>query len=63
MVHITGKRINRGGGFGLEAPCIFRLYGLDAYLGCLKELLDAAGVTSSDVVEEDPDTRSQPNRL
>ena len=30
MVRITGKRI--GGGFGLEAPCIFRLYGPDAYL-------------------------------
>ena len=26
MVHITGKLINRGGGFGLEVPCIFWLY-------------------------------------
>ena len=60
MVHITGKRINRGGGFGLEAPCIFRLYGPDAYLGRLKELVDASGGAASDV---DPETRSQPDRL
>ena len=25
MVRITGKRINRGSGFGLEAPCMFRI--------------------------------------
>ena len=40
-VRITGKRVNRGGGFGLEAPCIFRLYGPDAYLARLKKLVDA----------------------
>ena len=63
MVRITGKRINRGGGFGLEAPCIFRLYGPDAYLARLKKLVDAAGGTASDVVEEEPETRSQPDRF
>ena len=63
MVRITGKRVNRGGGFGLEVPCIFRLYGPDAYLARLKKLVDAAGGTVSDVVEEEPETRSQPDRF
>ena len=38
VVSITRKRINRGGGFGLKVPCIFRLYDPEAYLRCLKEL-------------------------
>ena len=59
VVNITGKRINRGGGFGLEAPCIFRLYSPEAYLRRLKELVDAAGGAASDVIKEDPETRSQ----
>ena len=59
VVNITGTRINRGGGFGLEAPCIFRLYGPEAYLRRLKEIVDAAGGAASDVIEEDPETRSQ----
>ena len=60
MVHITRKRINRGGGFGLEAPCIFRLYRADALIGRLKELVDASGGAARDV---DPEKRSQPDRL
>lgn len=60
VVYITGKRINRGGGFGLEAPCIFQLCSPEAYLRRLKELVDAAGGTASDLIKEDPDTRSQP---
>ena len=59
MVNITGKRMNRGGGFGLKAPCTFQLYGPEAYLRRLKELVDAAGGAASDVIEEDPETRSQ----
>ena len=60
MVYITGKRINRGGGFGPEAPYIFRLYGPEAYLRCLKELVGAAEGAASDLIEEDPETRSLP---
>ena len=54
VVNITGTRINRGGGFGL-----FRLYGPEACLRCLRETIDAAGGAASDVIEEDPETRSQ----
>ena len=59
VVNITGTRINRGGGFGLEPPCIFRLYGPEAYLRHLKEIVDAAGGAASDVIEEDPETSTQ----
>jgi len=33
VVQITGKQVNREGGFSLEAPCIFQLYGLDLTSG------------------------------
>ena len=59
MVNITGKQIKRGGGLGLKAPCIFRLNGLEAYLRRSKELVDAAGGAASDVINKDPETRSQ----
>ena len=26
-VEITGKRVNRGAGYGLEVPCVYHLYG------------------------------------
>ena len=28
VVKITGNRLNRGAGHGLEAPCVYRLYGM-----------------------------------
>ena len=58
VVHITGKHMNRGGGFGLEPPCIFRLYGPEAYIS--GDLVDSAGGEASDVTAEDPETHSQP---
>ena len=27
MVEVTGRRINRGAGYGMEIPCKYRLYG------------------------------------
>lgn len=41
--------MNQGGGHGLEAPCIYHLYGHEAYLRHLKELVDAAGVAAGHV--------------
>ena len=26
-VEVTGEKINRGAGYGLELPCVYRLYG------------------------------------
>ena len=47
-VLITGERVNRGAGHGLEAPCVYRLYALAVYLQRIKALLEeAADLTSS----------------
>ena len=32
VVEVTGDRVNRGAGYGLEVPCIYRLYWPEAYL-------------------------------
>ena len=32
FVEVTGKRVNRGAGYGLEIPCTYRLYGPPAYI-------------------------------
>ena len=35
-VETTGVRINRRAGYGLEVPCIYRLYGTKTYIKALK---------------------------
>ena len=61
VARITGKRINRGGGYGLEAPCKFCLYGPEPYLRRLRDVVDAAGEAVSEITTGDPETRSQPD--
>ena len=39
FVEITGGKVNRGAGYGLEIPCIYRLYGPRIYCRKLKELV------------------------
>lgn len=36
---ITGKRVNRGAGYGIEAPCIYRLYGPKKFIQRVEELV------------------------
>ena len=40
VVQVTGEKVNRGGGHGLEVQCVYRLYGPEAYLDCLKKFLE-----------------------
>ena len=59
MVEVTGRRINRGAGYGMEIPCKDRLYGPKWYIDKLKELITVdnidcvrvalAGSTSSSI--------------
>ena len=35
---VTGGKINRGAGYGLEIPCIYRLYGPRKYIDKMKEI-------------------------
>ena len=37
---ITGNRVNRGAGYGIEAPCIYRLYGLKKFIQRVEELVE-----------------------
>ena len=37
--NITGPRVNRGVGLGLEVPCVYKFYGKKVYLKKLTELL------------------------
>ena len=38
FAEVTGKKENRGAGYGLEIPCVYRLYGPKVYIE-MKELL------------------------
>ena len=38
---VTGGKINRGAGYGLEISCIYRLYGPREYIGKMKEIIDS----------------------
>lgn len=38
-VQVTGERINRGAGYGVEIPCKYRLYGPKVYTEMLKRTL------------------------
>ncbi len=37
---IRGDKVNRGAGYGLEVPCIYRLYGPPAYINKMRELVN-----------------------
>lgn len=38
---VVGDKVNRGGGYGLEIPCIYHLYGPKPYIDKMKELVDS----------------------
>ena len=38
FAEVTGAGVNRGAGYGLEIPCIYRLYGPPAYIERMKQL-------------------------
>ena len=40
VAEVTGMKVNRGAGYGLEIPCIYRLYGKRAYIECLKTAVE-----------------------
>ena len=40
FAEVIGAAVNRGAGYGLEVPCIYRLYGPKAYIQKMKHLID-----------------------
>ena len=43
VVEVTGTKVSCGGGYGLEIPCIYRLYGPEAYLERVKKIIKDLG--------------------
>ena len=40
LCEVAGARLNRGGGYGLEILCIFKLYGPSVFVKRLERLID-----------------------
>ena len=40
FTEVSGSKVNRGGGYGLEVPCIYRLYGPKPYTDRMKDLIE-----------------------
>ena len=41
FTEVTGDKVNRGAGYGLEIPCIYKFYGPEPYVKKLREVLQA----------------------
>ena len=41
FVEVTGRRLKRGAGYGLEVPCVYRLYGSKAYIERMSSLVNS----------------------
>ena len=39
FVEVTGRKVNRGAGYGLEIPCIYRLYGPKPYTDRIQDIV------------------------
>ena len=39
-VKVVGNAVNRGGGYGMEVPCIYKFQGQNIYIELLRKLLD-----------------------
>ena len=39
FAEVTGEKVNRGAGYGLEIPCVYRLHGPKVYIDKMKEFL------------------------
>ena len=46
MVEVTGERVNRGAGYGLEVPCKYKLYGPKRYVDRAQQEFTTCSVTS-----------------
>ena len=40
FAEVTGDKVNRGTGYGLEIPCTYRLYGPKPYVDRMKDIVE-----------------------
>ena len=41
FARVTGRKVNRGAGYGLEIPCVYQFYGPKPYIDKLREVIDS----------------------
>ena len=41
LVEVTGTKVNRGAGYGLEIPCKYHFYGSKSFIDKLKQVVEA----------------------
>ena len=41
LAEMTGAKVNMGAGYGLEVPCVYRLYGPNVYVDKIKALVES----------------------
>ena len=41
FARVTGGKVNRGAGYGLEIPCVYQFYGPKPYIDKLREVIDS----------------------
>ena len=41
LVKVTGTKVNRGAGYGLEIPCKYHFYGSKSFIDKLKQVVEA----------------------
>ena len=41
FARVTGGKVNRGAGYGLEIPCVYQFYGPKPYIDKLQEVIDS----------------------
>lgn len=41
FAEVTGNSVNRGAGYGMELPCIYRLYGPTIYIQRLQQIIQS----------------------
>ena len=46
FAEVTGQKVNRGAGYGLEIPCTYRLYGPPAYVNRMQEIVESLAAYS-----------------
>ena len=46
FTEVTGQKVNRGAGYGLEIPCTYCLYGPPAYVNRMQEIVESLAAYS-----------------
>ena len=60
---VTGRRLNRGGGYGLEVPCKYKLQGVPEAVDWVAKCMDKETGKIKNAIERNQDTKEESKRL